>query len=91
VEFVGFLILFGVVAWVVGTAFNAGKREGSRKAYGVGFARGRRAGARGQTGCLLVLLMAFVTTAIAVTIRRPPELSQWVSAFPKSRLQEHGQ
>ena len=64
-EFVGFLILLGVVAWVVGAAFKAGKREGSRKAYGVGFARGRRAGAK--SGCLLVLLLAFLMAAVAVT------------------------
>ena len=90
-EFLGFLILLGVVAWVVGAAFKAGKREGSRKAYGVGFARGRRAGAKGQSGCLVVLLMAFVTAAIAATTLRPPELSQQDSAPSQRLLQERGQ
>jgi hypothetical protein len=91
VEFLGFLILLGVVAWVVGAAFKAGKREGSRKAYAVGFARGRRAGPKGQSGCLLALLMAFVTAAIAVTTFRPPELSQQDSALSRPQLQERGQ
>ena len=89
-EFLGFLILLGVVAWVVGAAFKAGKRKGSRKAYGVGFARGRRARAKGQSGCLL-LLMAFVTAAIAATTLRPAELSQQDSAPSRPLLQERGQ
>lgn len=53
------LVIVGVVVGL-GLAFRAvyqdGKRAGSRKAYGVGFARGRRARGGGQQGCMLVVV-----------------------------------
>ena len=36
------LIVLGVIAYVVYRAFRAGKREGSRKGFGVGRARGSK-------------------------------------------------
>ena len=63
-EIIGFLILLVFAAWVFNVAFMAGKREGSRKGYGVGFSRGRRS--RGQTGCLVVMVTIGVL-AIAVS------------------------
>lgn len=70
VECLGSLILIGIVIWFVyNSAYSAGKREGSRKGYGVGFDRGRRSQAS-QSGCLLAviicgLVLAATTAAFA--------------------------
>ncbi len=57
-ECAGSLIVIAIVCWVVYSfAYGAGKREGSRKGYGVGFDRGRR-GRKSQSGCLIVLVVA---------------------------------
>jgi hypothetical protein len=71
VEFVGLLILLGLIAWATSAAFKAGKRQGSRKAYGVGFDRGRRARAKSQTGCLFILLLIFTAAAAFAANFRP--------------------
>ena len=36
------LVFFGLPAWLLRLAYKGGKRDGSRKAYGVGRSRGRR-------------------------------------------------
>jgi hypothetical protein len=79
VEFVGFLILVGVVIWIASAAFNAGKHEGSRKAYGVGFERGRRSRAKAQSGCLLVVVLIFSAAATFIATVQPEELLTAVS------------
>ena len=52
------IIVVGIVLVIFGSIFNAGKREGSRKGYGVGFDRGRRS----KSGCLVII----ATTGFAV-------------------------
>ena len=57
------VIIVAIIVFVY--AYSAGKREGSRKGYGVGFSRGRRSG----WGCLVVLVvgaLAIFTVAKAV-------------------------
>lgn len=48
------LALIIVALFIFNAAYRAGKREGSRKGYGVGFDRGRRH--RGKDGCPLTVL-----------------------------------
>jgi hypothetical protein len=57
------LALMAFVLWLVSSAYAAGKREGSRKGYGVGFDRGRRAA--GGWGCLLAALAFGLALAAA--------------------------
>jgi hypothetical protein len=64
------LIIAGFVAnEMVKAAYRTGKRDGSRAAYGVGFARGRRS--RQSTGCVvpLFIMVATLTTAVALAAR----------------------
>jgi hypothetical protein len=56
---------------IYGLAYKAGKREGSRKGYGVGFARGKRSAK--PSGCALVVLcllagLVLVGQAIAAVL-----------------------
>ncbi len=60
-----YIILIVIALFIWGAGYKAGKREGSRKAYGVGYARGRRASG---AGCLLVLAMAGSVVALAATV-----------------------
>ena len=41
-EFLFLLLFVGLPGWLLWSAHKAGKREGSRKAYGVGRRHGRR-------------------------------------------------
>lgn len=54
--------------WIASSAYRVGKREGSRKGYGVGFDRGRRA-AR-NSGCLVAVVVLPLGLAAAAD-RRP--------------------
>ncbi len=62
------LLLIGAVGvWIWYAGHKSGKREGSRKGYGVGFDRGRRSR---SSGCLLLVIaggfaLAAVTVALA--------------------------
>ena len=51
--FVVVLIIGAVALWVYSTVFKSGKREGSRKGYGVGFDRGRKLS---SSGCLIFMV-----------------------------------
>jgi len=51
------IIIVAMIVFIY--AYNAGKREGSRKGYGVGYSRGRRAG----SGCLIVLFLGVLSLA----------------------------
>jgi hypothetical protein len=56
-------IVGGIALWLYDAAYHSGKREGSRKAYGVGYSRGRKAG---SSGCLIFFaLLAIAATAAA--------------------------
>lgn len=59
----GLLVILAVIGFFMSglwqSAYMAGKREGSRKAYGVGYARGRRA----QSGCLVVIAAGLTLAA----------------------------
>ena len=59
---IGMLIVLGAIAWVWNSAYSSGKREGSRKGYGVGYARGKRG--RSQSDC-------FVATAVFCREKHP--------------------
>ncbi|MCS7305037.1 MAG: hypothetical protein NZ602_08030 [Thermoguttaceae bacterium] len=59
------LILLVIAAWIWNAAYKAGKREGSRKAYGVGYGRGLRASGG---GCLLMLALVGTLLALAGTL-----------------------
>lgn len=52
---IGLIVLLFIAAAIYQVAFKAGKREGSRKGYGVGFARGRR----GKSGGCFIASAAF--------------------------------
>ena len=60
------MIVVFIAAWAWEAGYRAGKREGSRKAYGVGWERGRQAAQTGQSGCLV----AFLAVALAVALLR---------------------
>jgi hypothetical protein len=49
------VVILVIVGWIYNAGHKSGKREGSIKVYGVGFDRGRRS--KGQSGCLVVLLV----------------------------------
>ncbi len=66
------LIVYGAFAAAASAyeeGYRAGKREGSRKAYGVGYERGRREAPPSEaTGCLMplaALLAALLAAGIA--------------------------
>jgi hypothetical protein len=72
-ECIGLLIIIGVGFAIYQAIYMAGKRDGSRKGYGVGFDRGRKSG---KGGCLffMTLLIAAVFVALrAVTANWPPQ------------------
>lgn len=54
-ETIGFIVLIIVALAIWNAAYKSGKREGSRKGYGVGFNRGRRS--KPSTGCLVLFLV----------------------------------
>ena len=49
------LLLLGFAFWFAQAAYKSGKREGSRKGYGVGYDRGRRHSSS-NGGCLAIVL-----------------------------------
>ena len=55
------IIFIGVLVAIAYIIYKSGKREGSRKGYGVGFDRGRKS--KGQSGCLLVIIFLLSTSA----------------------------
>lgn len=55
------IVIVVIVIVVYNTAHRAGKRLGSRKAYGVGYARGKRS--KSQSGCVVVLLATIAVGA----------------------------
>ncbi|GIW96264.1 MAG: hypothetical protein KatS3mg110_4305 [Pirellulaceae bacterium] len=59
-ELIGLILIVVFGIWLYSLGYRSGKRTGSRKAYGVGFDRGRRsvqpARSSGPTGCLLTVL-----------------------------------
>jgi hypothetical protein len=55
-----------ILAWLYGIGYRSGKREGSRKGYGVGLARGRRR--RGQDGCLVLVVAGLVLLGLAAVL-----------------------
>lgn len=57
-ELLAWIVILGIAVWVWQSGYTSGKREGSRKAYGVGYSRGRRAS--NASGCLVAILMLFV-------------------------------
>lgn len=59
------LIVCAVAWWVYNSAYKSGKHEGSRKAYGVGYSRGRK---QASSGCLIFvgLIAAAVSAAASV-------------------------
>ena len=61
-ELIGLALVVGLAAWLWSTAYSSGKREGSRKGYGVGYARGKRG--RSRSDC-------FVATAVFVRPEHP--------------------
>ena len=67
-EIIGLIVLGVILLAVYNAGFGSGKRLGSRKGYGVGFDRGRRA--HGSSGCLVVVIAglacALAATALAV-------------------------
>jgi hypothetical protein len=65
---VGIGVFLVITGWIYNAGHKTGKREGSRKGYGVGLDRGRRT--RGQAGCLTIflvfgLLLAITAVALA--------------------------
>lgn len=59
---VGIAIAF----FVYQAAYTAGKRDGSRKAYGVGFGRGYRKAKQSSSGCLVAVLVLIITAVSVV-------------------------
>jgi len=55
------LVLLGILIYAMGYAYKLGKREGSRKGYGVGYDHGRRA-----AGCGLILAMGLFWACAAI-------------------------
>jgi hypothetical protein len=55
------VVIIGIVGWVYNAGHKTGKREGSRKGYGVGFDRGRRS-LGGQNGCAIILAVGAAAT-----------------------------
>ena len=53
------IVVIIILLLIAGAIFKAGKRLGSRKGYGVGFARGRRS----KSGCLVVVMAAGLALA----------------------------
>lgn len=60
------LIVVGI-CWIYSTAFDSGKKLGSRKGYGVGYDRGR-----GSGGCLFVLMLTVGIVIAAADIACRP-------------------
>lgn len=57
------LIIIGAAAWLSG--YKRGKREGSRKAFGVGFDRGKRSGnPKGWLILIVVLLFLLILSGL---------------------------
>ena len=63
------IIAILVPLFIVGAIDNAGykgrKREGSRKGFGVGYDRGRRAGNQGRLVMIALLGLALTATTVA--------------------------
>jgi hypothetical protein len=61
------VVILAIAGWLYSLGHKAGKREGSRKGYGVGFSRGRRS--RAQSGCMIVLaVFGLIATATGVAV-----------------------
>lgn len=60
------VILLFFVGWIYGTGHKAGKREGSRKGYGVGFDRGRRSKSSGCLVAIAAIIVAMATASAAL-------------------------
>lgn len=61
--FIGMLVALWIAGAIFNVAYRSGKREGSRKAYGVGFNHGRRH--RSQQGCGFFVLVFGIMMALA--------------------------
>jgi hypothetical protein len=62
---IGLVILLLIVGWIYSAGHKRGKREGSRKGYGVGFDRGRRAK---SSGCLVLVVVAGLALAATTAV-----------------------
>ena len=63
------VVILAIVGWVYAVGHKAGKREGSRKGYGVGFDRGRRT--RSKSGCLIIVAgLALAAGSLAIACFR---------------------
>lgn len=60
------IVVIIIVILFASQAYAAGKREGSRKGYGVGFDRGRRS--KNQSGCLVFLMVGGLMAAASVAV-----------------------
>lgn len=58
--------LIGIAIWLYDMAYQSGKREGSRKGYGVGFDHGRRS--RTQSGCMIIVVVAALIAIAGIAI-----------------------
>jgi hypothetical protein len=62
----GLLVLLVLGYLIYHSAYKAGKREGSRKGYGVGFARGRQSRNEGCPLTAMFVLLIFLLASKAV-------------------------
>jgi hypothetical protein len=59
------LIIAAIGYFLYQSGFKSGKHLGSRKAYGVGYARGRKS--NGQNGCLIIFVLIGLSVAFLVS------------------------
>ena len=65
-EITGLIVPGVILVGIYNAGFGSGKRLGSRKGYGVGFDRGRRA--HNSSGCLVVVLAGLVCALAATAL-----------------------
>lgn len=66
---IALILILAVAGWLYNSGHKAGKREGSRKGYGVGFDRGSRSKKK-QSGCMIVIVLGGLfasATTVALT------------------------
>lgn len=62
------IVILAIAGWLYSSGHKAGKREGSRKGYGVGFDRGRRS-RKNQSGCMIVIVVVgLIASAASVAL-----------------------
>jgi hypothetical protein len=74
VECIAIVVLLVIAAalWSLAhqSGYRGGKRDGSRKAYGVGFDRSRRSRSPAQGGCVLLFALLALLALVAAVLAR---------------------